>query len=106
MEQRTHRFQIRLTEKEADTIRKRANRAGISMSEYVRKRLADKNIVMKPAPEWFSVQHELNGMCETLGQLALEAHDYESFEMAVEARDIARKAYSIVREAAEQNGGE
>ena len=104
MEQRKRRFQIRLTEKECDSIRVNANRAGISMSEYVRKRLANQNIVVKPAPEWFSVQHKLNGMCETLGLLALAAEDHATLDTAVEARKIAREAYSLVREAVDGHG--
>lgn len=106
MEQRTHRFQLRLTEREAETLRKNANRAGLSMSEYARKRIAGKAVFDNPSAAWFSVQHALAGMCGTLGQVALSAEDRPSFDTAVEARKIAQAAYALVREAANDHGGE
>ena len=74
MPKRNVQIIFRLTREEADALRKRVKKSGVSREKYLRLLLRNLVPTDKPPPAYFAMMRELNAIGNNLNQIAHKAH--------------------------------
>jgi len=96
---KTRRVFVRVTDEEFERIKCYADKAGITVSAYARKRLLNEPIVAHPPEEYFALRRDISGLCTNVNQIAHAVNSgiEPPNRAAAEAREIAEQIYDIVK---------
>jgi len=96
---KTRRVFIRVTDDEFERIKRYADKAGITVSAYTRKRLLNEPVAAYPPDEYFALRRDISGLCTNVNQIAHAVNSgiEPPSRAAGEAKRIAEQIYDIVK---------
>ena len=96
---RTERIYVRVNTEETERIREYAAKAGLTVSEYARKRMMQGSVIEAIPAEVIQMKRNVAGLCNNVNQIAWAVHmkTKDPYQAAQDAKWYASQIYAMFK---------